>query len=174
MQVPQSAGTPADAIVVGTSVPSMRPRFERILAATDLSAIGNQAVAHALAIAPGNAEIVIVHVLSPNLLDRGRYGRPSHPDFAEAHARVVAERREALEKLVADLRDDGDSRVRIELIESDRTHTALLETIEREAPDLICAGTIGRTGLGAALLGSNAQALLRGSRRPLLLVQPQD
>ena len=48
------------------------------------------------------------------------------------------------------------------------------EAIEREAADLVCAGTIGRTGLGAMLLGSTAQTLLRGTRRPLLLVQPQE
>lgn len=174
MQAPQGANEPADGIVGETAVPIVRPRFDRIVAATDLSAIGNQAVAHAFAVAPAHAEIVIVHVLSPNLLDQGRYGRPAHPDFARIHARVLADRRACLEKLVADLRGDGDNPVRIELIESDRTHRALLEAIEREAPDLICAGTIGRTGLGAALLGSNAQALLRDTRRPLLLVQPQD
>jgi len=49
-----------------------------------------------------------------------------------------------------------------------------MQAIEREAADLVCAGTIGRTGLGAMLLGSTAQTLLRGTRRPILLVQPQE
>lgn len=150
------------------------PRFERILAATDLSTVGNRAVAHAFAVAREDTQIVIVHVVSPNLLDGGQYGRPSHSGFADEHARVVAEKRRMLETLVDGLQGRRGNPVRIELIESDRTQRALLEAIEREAPDLVCAGTIGRTGLGAALLGSNAQALLRGTRRPLLLVQPPD
>ncbi len=161
-------------VVPGAAVAStspLPPVIRRIVAATDLSPIGNRAVAHALALAPAGAEVVVVHVVSPNLLRNGRYGRPAHPEFAREHAAVVAERREALEALVSGA---GDRQVRIDLVESDRPERALLEAIEREAADLVCAGTIGRTGLGAMLLGSTAQTLLRGTRRPILLVQPQD
>lgn len=161
-------------VVPGAAVAStslLPPVIRRIVAATDLSPIGNRAVAHALALAPAGAEVVVVHVVSPNLMRNGRYGRPAHPEFAREHAAVVAERRQALEALAADA---GSVEVRVELIESDRPERALLEAIEREAADLVCAGTIGRTGLGAMLLGSTAQTLLRGTRRPILLVQPQD
>ncbi len=167
--------SPANVLVVpGAAVASVSllpPVIRRIVAATDLSPIGNRAVAHALALAPSGAEVVVVHVISPNLMRNGRYGRPVHPAFASEHAAVVAERRQALEALVA---DPGNAKVRIDLIESDRPDRALLEAIEREAADLVCAGTIGRTGLGAMLLGSTAQTLLRGTRRPILLVQPQE
>lgn len=167
--------SPVDVLVVpGAAVASITPLpplIRRIVAATDLSAIGNRAVAHALALAPAGAEVVVVHVVSPNLMRTGKFGRPVYPEFAREHAAVVAERRQALEVLVADAKN---VEVRIELIESDRPERALLEAIEREAADLVCAGTIGRTGLGAMLLGSTAQTLLRGTRRPILLVQPQD
>ncbi|HEY0878061.1 MAG TPA: universal stress protein [Zeimonas sp.] len=167
--------SPVNVLVVpGTAVASISPLppvIRRIVAATDLSAIGNRAVAHALALAPAGAEVVVVHVMSPNLMRNGQYGRPTYPQFAREHAAVVAERRHALDALIADA---NDVTVRVELIESDRPERALLETIEREAADLVCAGTIGRTGLGAMLLGSTAQTLLRGTRRPILLVQPQD
>ncbi len=161
-------------VVPGSAVASaslLPPVIRRIVAATDLSPIGNRAVAHALALAPAGAEVVVVHVLSPNLMRNGRYGRSVHPEFGREHAAVVAERRQAVQALVADA---GQVNVRVELIESDRPERALLEAIEREAADLVCAGTIGRTGLGAMLLGSTAQTLLRGTRRPILLVQPQE
>ncbi len=164
-------------VVPGAAVSSLAqlpPVIRRIVAATDLSSIGNRAVAHALALAPADAEVVVVHVVSPNLMRNGQYGRPSHPGFASEHAAIVEERRHSLRTLVADAVAAGRPAIRIELVESDRPERALLETIEREAADLVCAGTIGRTGLGAALLGSTAQTLLRGTRRPILLVQPQD
>lgn len=159
---------PGAAIAAVTPLP---PVIRRIVAATDLSPVGNRAVAHALALAPQGAEVVVVHVLSPNLMRNGRYGRPTYPRFAAEHAAVVDERRKALEALTADAKRNP---VRVELIESDRPGRALLEAIEREAADLVCLGTIGRTGLAAALLGSTAQTLLRGTRRPILLVQPVD
>lgn len=164
-------------VVPGAAVASISPLpplLRRVVAATDLSSIGNRAVAYALAVAPEGAEVVVVHVVSPNLMRHGRYGRPSYPEFAREHAEVVADRRKALEALVADARGANPNAVRIELIESDRPDRALLEAIEREAADLVCVGTIGRTGLGAVFLGSTAQTLLRGTRRPILLVQPQD
>lgn len=155
-------------------VSPLPPRIRRVVTATDLSPIGNRAVAHAIAVAPEGAEVVLVHVVSPNLMRNGRYGRPTYPNFVTEHAEILAERRKALEALVAEARGANRNPVRIELIESDRTDGALLEAIEREAADLVCVGTIGRTGLGAVLLGSTAQTLLRGTRRPILLVQPQD
>lgn len=157
-----------------TAVSTLPPIIRRIVAATDLSPVGNRAVAHALALAPEGAEVVVVHVLSPNLMRNGRYGRSTYPNFDSEHKAIVAERRQALEALVADAKGTNRNPVRLELIESDRPGRALLEAIEREAADLVCVGTIGRTGLGAVLLGSTAQALLRGTRRPVLLVQPQD
>lgn len=162
---------PGAAIAAVTPLP---PVIRRIVAATDLSPVGNRAVAHALTLAPQGAEVVVVHILSPNLMRNGRYGRPTYSSFAAEHAAVVAERRQALEALTADAGNANRNPVRIELIESDRPGRALLETIEREAADLVCVGTIGRTGLAAALLGSTAQTLLRGTRRPILLVQPVD
>jgi nucleotide-binding universal stress UspA family protein len=153
-------------------VSQLPPAVRRVLAATDLSPVGNRAVAYALAVAPRDGEVIVVHVLSPNLLRDGQYGRPSYADFAAEHRAVLEERRAELNALLPS--DAGGRTVRIEIVESDRADRALLETIEREAPDMVCVGTLGRTGVGAAVLGSTAQALVRGCRRPLLLVQPQD
>ncbi len=148
------------------------PAVRRVLVATDLSAVGNRAVAYALAVAPANGEVIVVHVVSPNLMRNGQYGRPSYASFQAEHRAVLDERRAALAALLPP--DDGTRTLRIELVEHDRPGRALIEAIEREAPDLVCVGTLGRTGAAAAVLGSTAQALVRGCRRPLLLIQPQD
>ncbi|MCC7058784.1 MAG: universal stress protein [Burkholderiaceae bacterium] len=161
---------PGAVIAAATQLP---PVVRRVLAATDLSPTGNQALAYALAITPASGEVIVVHVLSPNLVRDGQHGRPSDPSFAAEHAAVIEERRTALRALLAPL-GTGQRAIRIELLEHERPERALLEAIEREAPDLVCVGTLGRTGASAAVLGSTAQALLRSCRRPLLMVQPQD
>ncbi len=154
------------------AVSQLPPAVRRILAATDLSPVGNRAVAYALAIAPAGGEVVVVHAVSPNLMRDGQYGRPSYAAFAAEHRAVVEERRAELRALLP--QEEGGRRLRVEIVEHDRPDRALAEAIEREAPDLVCVGTLGRTGAGAMVLGSTAQALVRACRRPLLLVQPQD
>lgn len=153
-------------------VSQLPPSVRRILVATDLSPIGNRAVGYALAIAPPDGEVIVLHVVSPNLMRGGQFGRPSYAAFAAEHRAVLEERRAELNALVP--ADAGGRTVRVEIVEHDSAERAILEATEREAADLLCAGTLGRTGATAVVLGSTAQALLRGSRRPLLLVQPQD
>lgn len=154
------------------AVAQLPPVLRRILVATDLSPIGNRAVAYALAVAPHDGEVIVVHVVSPNLVRDGQHGRPSHPSFTAAHREVLEKRRAALSALVP--QDCGARTVRIEIVEHDRVGRAIIEAIEREAPDLVCVGTLGRTGASAALFGSTAQTLVRGCHRPLLLVQQHD
>ena len=165
-------------VVPGAALPpvtQIAPVVRKVLVATDLSSVGNRAIEYAMAVAPPESEIVVVHVVSPNLMRGGRYGRASYRHFAEEHAEVVAERQQALDTLVAaSARAGGAANARAELLESAEVERTLLESIERHAPDLVCIGTTGRSGIGAMLLGSTAQAVLRGCRRPLLLVQPQD
>ena len=151
------------------AVSQLPPAVKRILVATDLSPVGNRAVAYALAIAPSDGEVIVVHALSPNLMRDGQHGRPTYANFAAEHRAVLDERRAELAALLP--KDAGGRKLRIELVEHERAERGIIETIEREAPDLVCVGTIGRTGAIATVLGSTAQALVRGCRRPLLLVR---
>jgi nucleotide-binding universal stress UspA family protein len=153
-------------------VTRLQPTVRRILVATDLSPIGNRAFDYALAIAPPDGEVIVVHAISPNLMRGGQFGRRSYASFAAEHRAVVEERRAELEALLP--KAPGGRTLRAEIIEHDLAERAIIEAIEREAPDLVCVGTLGRTGVRAAVLGSTAQALVRECRRPLLLVQPQD
>ena len=153
-------------------VTQLPPAMRRILVATDLSPVGNRALDYALAIAPADGEVIVVHALSPNLMRGGQFGRPSYAAFAAEHRAVVEERRAELQALLP--KAPGGRTLRVEIVEHDRAERAIIEAVEREAPDLVCVGTLGRTGARAVVLGSTAQALVRECRRPLLLVQPQD
>lgn len=146
----------------------------RVLVATDLSETGNRAVAHALALAPAGAEVRIIHVMSPNQMLEGAYGRPSYRQFEAEHAAERANRQQALEALVPRDAQAGSRSVVCEVVEHDLPARAIAEQAEHYDADLVCVGTLGRSGLSAALLGSTAQDVLKQLRRPLLLVPPAE
>src|SRR5690606_12935104 len=56
-------------VVPGAALPAVAqipPVIRKVLVATDLSPVGNRAIDYALAVAPSEGEIVVVHVVSPN------------------------------------------------------------------------------------------------------------
>jgi nucleotide-binding universal stress UspA family protein len=146
----------------------------RILVATDLSDTGNRAVAHALAIAPAGAEIRVIHVMSPQQMLDGAFGRPSYQQFVVEHTAERNGRQQALEELLPAGRLTGGRTLVCEVIEHDLAAAAIVEQAEQHDADLVCVGTLGRTGLAAAVLGSTAQDVLKRLRKPLLLVPPSD
>ncbi|WP_272484950.1 universal stress protein [Zeimonas sediminis] len=157
------------------AAPAAAPHeVRRVLAATDLSPNGNRAIAQALAIAPAGAEVRIVHVMSPNQMLEGAYGRPSYKEFEAEHAAERANRQQALEALLPRGAKAGQRTIVCEVVEHDLPARAIAEQAEHYDVDLVCVGTLGRTGLSAALLGSTAQEVLRHLRRPLLLVPPAE
>lgn len=146
----------------------------RVLVATDLSEHGNRAVAYALSLVPAGAELSVIHVMSPNQMLEGAYGRPSYREFDIEHAAERANRERALRALLPDAAARKNRIVHFEIVEHDLPARAIVEQAEQRDADLVCVGTLGRTGLAAALLGSTAQSVLRLCRRPLLLVPPPE
>jgi nucleotide-binding universal stress UspA family protein len=55
-----------------------------------------------------------------------------------------------------------------------RPKAALLAYVEDNGIDLVCMGTHGRTGLDRVLVGSTAEALVRGSAVPVMTVSPAE
>lgn len=159
---------------VAAAIAATPREVRRVLVATDLSDTGNRAVGHALALAPAGSEIRIVHVMSPNQMLNGAYGRPSYRQFAAEHAAERANRQQALEGLIPAGAQAGQRTVVCEVIEHDQPPKAIAAQAEQFDADLVCVGTLGRSGLAAALLGSTAQDVLKHLRRPLLLVPPAE
>jgi len=80
----------------------------------------------------------------------------------------VAEARERLDKQAAELRRD---RVETAIV-PDRSAAEAIVTEALDPSAVVCMSTHGRSGVGHAMLGSVAEAVLRGSDRPVLVVGP--
>jgi nucleotide-binding universal stress UspA family protein len=131
------------------------PKIRRVLAATDLSRLGNQAIVHALSLfGEGAGELFLMHVVTakePNTQDALRIGE--------------------LRQLLP--RDGSADRIatRTEIVHSDETAEAIVTAANRVGADVIAVGSHGHTGLRRALLGSVAEAVLRQAQQPVFVVR---
>lgn len=130
------------------------PAFRRVLVATDFSPLGNQAIPTAVgAVEPGGT-LRLVHVL-------GSSGAAAGRTAADQLRRLVPP--EAAARGVV---------VEVEVLAEPAAALAIQQAAERFGAHLVCLGTHGRGGLAGTLLGSVAAEVVRGSRRPVLLVRP--
>jgi len=151
--------------------PLPSPAVERILVPLD----GSEVAAGVLPFVKEYAKLfgaglVLYHAVSP----AGAY-----PGFETANAQIVGRLLEDMQKEAAvmlnesakKLEDEGfkcETAVSIELAADGILHAA-----EQSKAGLIAIGTHGRSGLSRAVLGSVANAVLRRSTLPTLLVHPR-
>ncbi len=143
--------------------PRSVPKLERVLAATDFSALGDSAIPYACSILSRGGTLKILHVIQP-------------PGTAEkGQPRPEKENPELLSQLRSLVPADARHRFGIEpeIIASADAAEAIRQTAERFNADLICLGSHGRSGLAKTFLGSVAQAVMAGSRRPVLIVREE-
>lgn len=128
-----------------------------IVAATDLSPLGDSAVPLAYGLAINGGRVHLVHVV-----DAGPFPyRDERALRAELMTRLE-------ERIPMEAKQKG---VRTEIhVLFGRTADELIKCIEREAADAICVGSHGRSGLGAALLGSVSREVIARSRCPVIVV----
>jgi nucleotide-binding universal stress UspA family protein len=137
--------------------------FEHILVPTDFSEVSQRALEYAKTLAKReNAELLLVHVDPPI--------NPLTPPEAVwiDDAEIQVKQAEQLEQSGAALISEGYKAKAISL--SGPLYDELLHAIEIYKVDLIVLGTHGRKGLDRFLLGSNAEAMLRRARCPVLSV----
>lgn len=134
-------------------------RFQRVLATTDFSDLGNRMIARAFGALPEGGVICLLHVLPA-----GRKG------VAARTAREQARRR--LRELIPARAREAGVPVEIEIVEHAEPATAICQTAERFGADLVCMATHGRTGLFKAVLGSVASAVLARATKPVMLWRP--
>ena len=148
------------------------PPIERMLIATDLSPGCNAAARRAIAMAPPNAEIVLVTVLHPRELPNREFVRDtSDPRFVAGHADWMERSHQALSQLLP--ADADESLVRAEVVEDEEIAEGIRRAANRLDASVVCLGTMGRTGLRALVLGSIAQDVLSIIKRPILLIPPE-
>ena len=150
------------------------PAIRRVLVAAGFAGDHDaRTLRHACSLAAPGAAMRLVHVCpapSPALnpvhaaemyLDNGEHAE---------QARLAAEER-LLALRPADSEVPGVSLSVEAVIHADAAR-AICEAADRFGADVICMGSRGHSRLGAALLGSVAQAVIAGAHRPVLVVPP--
>lgn len=146
----------------------MSDSYKKILVALDLTAESKQVVARAEEIAGFyNAELTLVHVVEPVVVDNANEAMPTIPYDIETT--LVEHARAHLDKLAKDMRSNVECRV-----EHGSVKREILRLVEEKGFTLIVVGTHGRHGVGL-LLGSTANAILHGTPCDVLAVRiPED
>jgi nucleotide-binding universal stress UspA family protein len=150
------------------------PEFKRVLAPTDFSELGNDAIPYAYATLRRGATVKLIHVISP-------YEQPgplvrhyaSKPSSEEQHKQLTCDSVKKLHSLIPWQAEVRGIVTDCEVIEGRDAGEAISQEAERFGADLICIGSHGRSGLSKALLGSVAQAVMAQSKRPVLVIRPK-
>lgn len=157
--------TTPEAVASFSRVPALR----HVLVATDFSAAGNRAVAHAVALLRGTGLLTLVHV---------------HPAVPSIHGRVFTDRdwgtmlpasrrrllTNRLRGVAAAAVGEGDVATQVELLVAADAGRAIAQAAERVGADVICLARRERSGLARRLFGSVTGSLLAHTRRPVHFV----
>ena len=146
------------------------PHLTSVLVATDFSDVGNAAVPHAYSLvrrSGGRVELCHVH---EHPLTAPSYVLPDQPSTLTAAKRRELEQRLAglIPAQAADLGIDSHATV----IDGGSADHQILAAARRLGVDAIVIASHGRGGLSRALFGSVAEAVVRGSERPVYVVRP--
>ena len=136
--------------------------FRSIVCATDLSEPGNRAVTTAAALASdAGASLVVVHAVE------WPFGVESGPDpLTELRRNLEAEARDQIARLVP----AGQSGVEI-AVTTGRPQADILARSAASHADLLVMGASGRGAVGAGLLGSTADRVIRSAECPVMIVR---
>lgn len=144
-----------------------RVAINRILFATDFSAVSSNAASYAKALAHRfSSSIEIAHVFDPEPV-------LSHKEAMEGLP--VKERRRLIEDNLKRLKEDfSASGINAQTIspEGHRASVSLLKIAREQRMDLIVAGTRSKSGMERQLLGSTAEQLVRNAACPVFTVGP--
>jgi len=184
-------GSVADAVVRNSSVPVLllRPMeratdevaahhlFKHVLVPLDGSAFATEALEPALDLArAGGAMLSLLRVV-PSVPLMSVYDAtiplaypPLVPDEA-ATRELVADVAAELDAIARQLRSERKMKVRSEVVVSERPSTSIIDYARAHDVDLVAMSTHGR-GATRLLVGSVADAVLRGSGLPVLLRRP--
>ena len=138
-------------------------KIDKVLVPLDGSKLAEQALTKALDVAEGSKPTFL-------LLRAAEATTWPGGDAAEEQVRVVREAEEYLEGIRAALARRGIRKVETSVWYGPPA-SAIVEAAQVSKADLIVMTTHGRSGLGRLILGSVAEAVLRGSKTPILLLR---
>ena len=144
--------------------------YERILVPLDGSATAEAGLRHAIGLAAAlKSRLVLLHVMDDFALT---VEMASVADYEGMRAALRGYGQDALDKARKAAADAG---VMSEAVLREQPQARISEVINGEAVrhrcDLVVMGTHGRRGFSRFTLGSNAEAVMRASTVPVLLVR---
>ena len=150
------------------------PEFRRVLVSTDLSELSNNAIVYAYSIVRSGGKVRIVHVEKPF-----EFANLIHAPHPAAMQRLQEERTLQLDACRARLRslvppEAGATGIltEVDVLHEDKPALAICHAAKVFGADVICIASHGRSGLAKTLLGSVAEAVVKSSSVPVLLVRP--
>jgi nucleotide-binding universal stress UspA family protein len=169
-RVVQHARVPVMLVRTAEGQPLPSPAAERILVPLD----GSETAAGALPFVKDYAELfdaslILFHAVSPV----GTY-----PGFETANAQIVGDLLDTMQKEAEEMLAETAKKLKSEGLKVETAVTlslaadGILEAAEKSKAGLIAIGTHGRSGITRAVVGSVANAVLRRSKLPCLLVHP--
>jgi len=148
----------------------MKTEFQTILCPVDLSALSAAALPLGMAVARKyGARLLLAHVVDDRFPypDAFAWVKPAE-DFYKAM------RKSALEQMRKLARDHDAGGIELErVVRQGAPHEEILLLAEERGVDLIVMSTHGRSGLDHALIGSQAEKILRRAACPVLTVRPE-
>jgi nucleotide-binding universal stress UspA family protein len=161
----------SDVSVVCVPAPRMAaapaPRINSVLVATDFSPTGDCAVPLAYSAVADGGTVHLVHIVKERL-QPVTDPRDIFPTASTDTPEQAAARLKLLELVPGDAAERHTT-TQLHSLESNDAAEAICQAAERLDAAVICIGTHGRTGLSKVALGSVAQAVVAGTRRPVLL-----
>jgi nucleotide-binding universal stress UspA family protein len=151
------------------SVKAAIPTLRTVLVPTDFSEIANAAVPYAYSLLRGTGGTVeLCHV------HEGRLLTPVHA-YTRQDSLSPEQTKELETRLRALIPPEADGlgiATRVTVIDGGSAAEAILQAAQRLGADAITVGSHGRSGLLRTVMGSVAEAVLRGSDRPVFMVRP--
>lgn len=165
--VPVTSDATQPAAAQGLVVPGP---LRSILAATDLSELGNQAIAHAyglLRAAGGTVHLCYVHEHAAPSPSYAHDGRKSQALDRAKRAEIEAQ----LQLLIpANARELG-IQTEVTIVDGGEPAPAIAAAALRVGADAIVVGSRGRSGIRRAVLGSVAEAVIRSAELPVYVAR---
>ena len=148
-------------------------RIKRILVPVDFSESSAKALRYGQEIARDRgAGLHVLHVINQRIIDaiQDMSAKGYKGEFMEVFKKVMAERREELDRFVARTMTEGIE-VMFEVLRG-KPADEVIKYARQEKIDLIILGTTGRSALELALVGSVARNVANHAPCPVLLVRP--
>jgi nucleotide-binding universal stress UspA family protein len=169
-RVVQHARCPLLLVRIDEKAPPPAPRFSKILVPLDGSEVAASALPFVEEFARlHGAAVVLYHAIPP---------LAAYPGIEAANPQMTGEVLEEMQREAHEILSAQARRLQARGIEAtvavsiDLATEGILEAARSTGAGLIAIGTHGRSGFGRALLGSVANAVVRRSGLPVLLVRP--